>query len=142
MATTSTVSTFNSALKTAIDAQTSTQVDYGWPGDVIEKECIWITETRGTFEIPTLKAGRKSRDEEYEVMVTIDVLKVGGTPAQAEAAAFTHLATIEDILADDPAGVGGVTAAVAGDFYSRIGREDQGSYCRLEFRIRVWARLN
>lgn len=144
MATTSTVPTFLSELQVMLAASpvlADVQVTLGIPGDTIERKCLWIGGTDGQFSIPTMKAGRKYRDEEYEVKVYIDVILPGGTQTEAVTTAYSYLAVIENILADNPATPSHVNAAVAGRFTTSMGLESSAAWARLEIGINVFTRL-
>lgn len=102
----------------------------------MERSCIYLGEISGAMGIPTMRAGRKHRDEEFSLRINIDVLKAGGTQQDAEEEAYELMALIEDVVADDP-GTGGVNAAMAETFRSETYLEGEGSCCRLEFSVRV-----
>lgn len=76
------------------------QVTYGWPGNDLQHESVWVGATRGPVTIPTMRAGRKARDD----LFTIDVHFMAGTPGQPDAetadARVEELYTaLEDVLA-------------------------------------------
>lgn len=61
----------------------------------------------GDHEIPTMKAGRKRRQETYLLNVSIVSVKKGPDVIEAETDAFAMFDALEDILAEDPAiGIG------------------------------------
>ena len=87
-------------------------VTYTWPGPDTQEECAFLgphpdtadIRLDGTSQIPTIKAGRKQRQEEYTVRFTIwefrpDLTVVAA--ATCEAQAFALLGLLEDELAND-----------------------------------------
>lgn len=143
MATTSTIPAFKSALVTALQTAvtSSVPVDYGHPGDMIEKTAIWVGRVSFNYEIPTMKAGRKARDESYSFPVFIDVLGLGERIEEVELAAFGYMAELEDILADNPGGIASVNYAYLGDGTSISEIYPDGAYCRIEVNVKVDTRL-
>ena len=142
MGTTSSVPALLEAIHDALaTALPLVQVSFGFPGDTIERECFWLAGAEGAYDIPNMRAGRKQRDETYEVKAFIDVLIPAGTQQEALNKAYTHFAALEDLLANDPSIAGVVTAATAGRFVTSIGLEPQASWCRIELGIDVEARL-
>ena len=143
MATTCTVPTVKAALVSGLtSALPGQQVSYGWPGDVVKRSCIYIGDVTGRFDIPTMKAGRKHRDETYAVEVYIGVVLPGKTVEAAETQAFTLLAALEDLLANNPGFVSGVNAAVAGEFDVTSGFNAEGAACAITCKVNVSNRLN
>lgn len=125
MATTSTVPTVKARLVTLLTAALATsgptggqvQVSYAWKGSAMEEEAVFLGrrpsdvateplyQAVGNGGIATLKAGRKQRNEDYPVELTIWTFRPDLTPADsatADARAFALLAEVEDVLADDP----------------------------------------
>lgn len=121
MATTSTIPTvkaqmvtkFTTALATASTAGGQIPVTYAWPGPETESEAVFLgphpktadIRLDASSQIPTIKAGRKQRQEEYPVRVTVWSFRPDLTPAGAstcETRAFVIAGHIEDELADDP----------------------------------------
>ncbi len=78
------------------------QIAYGWPGDALEKESIWVGKVSGNVKIAVMSAGRKYRDDMFDVTVFISAGLEGGTEEETEARATVLLAALEDVLADDP----------------------------------------
>lgn len=78
------------------------QVEYGWPGDTLEADAVYVADVDGTVEIPTLKAGRKHRDDQFTVTVLIQAGLAGGDLAETAERAARLYAALEDVLADDP----------------------------------------
>lgn len=68
-------------------------------------EQVFIGSVDGESEIPTLKAGRKQRTEDYSVEVVLRSGQPGGSASEVRAVKQTCLgyyAALDDILADDP----------------------------------------
>lgn len=112
MATTSTVATVKAQLVSQLDAALTVPCTYAWPGKSTAAECVFLGPHPETADIrldlsssiPTMKAGRKQRQEEYTVRVTVWVFRPDLTTADAatcETRAFAILADIEDVLAND-----------------------------------------
>jgi hypothetical protein len=104
-ATTSIRPAVKSALLTALQLKPElegVQLSYGWPGDALEREHIWIGNVTGTVRIALLSTGRKYRDDKFNVSVFVQAGLIGGTEAEAEERATQLLAALEDVLADDP----------------------------------------
>lgn len=113
MATTSTVATVKAQLVSQLDTALLVPVTYAWPGKSTAAEAVFLGPHPETADIrldlsssiPTMKAGRKQRQEEYTVRVTVWTFRGELTPADAatcETRAFAILADIEDVLAADP----------------------------------------
>lgn len=83
-----------------------------WPGPEAAKEMIVLGQVDWTvYAIPTIKAGRKQRQEEFEIEFEVYVVGGAGTspasPKVARDRAFELFTFIEDNLADDvSAGLG------------------------------------
>lgn len=61
----------------------------------------------GNHTIPTMRAGRKRRQEEYKLIINLVATRKGPDPVEAETKVFELFDTLEDILAEDPAlGIG------------------------------------
>lgn len=116
MATTSTVPTAKARIvakaKTALQGE-GTPVTYAWPGKSTVPECVFLGPHPETADIrldlesdiPTIKAGRQQRQENYTVRVTIWTFRPELTSADAETCetrAFELLGHLEDEFADDP----------------------------------------
>lgn len=82
-----------------------------WPGPEAKPEMIVLGGDTGEtiewtgYAIPTIKAGRKQRQEDYAVLFAIYVAGAPNTspanPKPARDRAFQIFATVEDSLADD-----------------------------------------
>lgn len=113
MSTTSTVPVVIDTLVAGIGAvmadlgQPDALVAQVWPGPDAKPHMLFLgTTTWEDYRIATVKAGRKQRDENYEIAFELWALGGEGTaPADPSAArdnAFAMLAAAEDVLADDP----------------------------------------
>ena len=78
------------------------QIDPGYPGDDAGPDCIWIDGLDGDLEIPVSNAGRKYRDDIFEIPFEIRVAGNGRTRDEVMERTTAISAAIEDILADDP----------------------------------------
>lgn len=76
-------------------------IEPGWPGDRVKPETIWVDFLGGPVSIPVMKAGRKERDDNFDIPLEIRV--ANNTSLDLTMARLTELvAAVEDILADDP----------------------------------------
>lgn len=161
MATTSTVPTvkaglvdlFTPALATASLSGGQVPVTYAWPGPATLPECVFLGPHPNaadirldlSSEIPTIKAGRKHRQEEYRVRVTVWCWRPDLTADGAEAVelqAFTLAGLLEDELADDPTGGLAVVQAIKVDtLASTLFPFEKGWACELSMDLEVRARL-
>lgn len=65
---------------------------------------VFIGGVDGTSEIPTMKAGRKQRNEDYDIDVVFRAANTGGTSTggrDAKERCISYFAALDDILADD-----------------------------------------
>lgn len=147
MATSSTIPTAKAALVSLIGAALSgVQVKYGRPADnQLERECVYVGDVTGSSRVPTMRAGRKPREETYSVEVVVAVLMLEGEVTEAEARAFTLLTEVEDVVADDPtlgiAAATGFFQATAGGFDVVSDLTQEGPACVIRFNVDCKARL-
>ena len=78
-----------------------------WPGPDASREMVVLGEIRWEeYELATIKAGRKRRDENWSVEFEVYVLGMAETspadPNPARDRAFEIFAALENTLADDP----------------------------------------
>lgn len=78
-----------------------------WPGPDAQRRMFFLGETTwANYEIASIKAGRKQRDEAYEVEFEIWVLGDEGTtpsnPTATRTEAYAMLTGLENVGADDP----------------------------------------
>lgn len=125
MATSSTVPTVKARLVTLLTTALANsgpsggpvQVAYAWPGAATESESVFLgrhgdlildpTRPNTTIDssVPTIKAGRKQRQENYSFELTVWSFRPDIQPdecAVAEARAFELYEQVDGVLADDP----------------------------------------
>jgi|GEM_PF-1741163 len=153
VALTSTIPAVKIALVALLRAELDLPVDYAWPGPAAAPEAVFLgrhpqlddIRIDGDSTIPTMKAGRKQRAEDYAVPVTCWTFRPELTAADAqtcEVRAFTIAAAVENVLADDPKlGVDGLVAAQVNDLTSTLFPFERGWACELVLDVRVQARL-
>lgn len=150
MGTTSTVTDFKTAVVAALAARpelNGVQVSYAWPGPQTRSEAIFFSESlSGDSTVPTIKAGRKQREESYDLEIVVWVFHNAGTAAtaaqSAEVRAFELMQSVDDYLADDPrAGLTTIQWARLGAFDSQLAPSDKGWACAHSRTISVAARL-
>lgn len=105
------------ALATAGEDSEPVQCEYAWPGPNTEPNTVFfgrwpdagaiLPSIRIESAIPTIKAGRKQRQESYTVEVSIftagpDLSADSASAAIADDRAFTIHAALDSMLADDP----------------------------------------
>lgn len=161
MATTSTIPTvkaglvslFTTALATASRDAGQVPVTYAWPGSDALPECVFLgphpraadIRVDLSSQIPTIKAGRKHRQEVYTVRVTVwcwrnDLTAAGAQTAESQA--FTLAGLLEDELADDvTAGISGVQTIKVDELSSTLFPFEAGWACELSLDLEVQARL-
>lgn len=155
MATTSTIPTVKSKIIETLRARSALEdvhVTYAWNGPEMEAESIYLdppdAPQTGQSRIPTLKAGRKARQETFTITVVVQVDQPdedanGG--AATEARAYTLMAEVENMLADDPgiAAVVGSTGVFTFNDHTRVLTPlDKGWRCRLEQSVTCEVRLS
>ncbi len=156
MSSTSTVVTVKKQLVSQLGAVLTVPTFYAWPGKETPSECVFlgphpeIADIRidGSSQIPTIKAGRKRRDETYAVRVTVWTFRPELTVENAESCekrAFEFYAAIEDVLADDPR-IGLAASLVPSGMYvssiaSTLFPFQAGWACELAVDVTVEARL-
>lgn len=148
MATASTVPAFIDALLAAIrTALPAVQVVEAWPGPDTADETVFIGEeiTEWTLEIPTMKAGRKQRQESYVVTVECWVAKPGAlrsvAAGQARTRAIQIIDAVDSLLANTPKLQADVQTAVIDSRGASLVPFGTGWACQSTAEIRVEARL-
>lgn len=166
MATTSTLPAFHArfvtiakgALATAGRDGGQVSVYHAWPGTVLmgvdeavfggswpDRQGPPLVTTDVTSEIPTLKAGRKQRQENYDFDFTVWVFRPDANPGNPEVAqtrAYDILDDLEDEFADDPQiGLASIQHAVIRDIRQTLWPFETGWSCVLETTVEVDARL-
>lgn len=124
------------------------QVSYSWPGKTVKRESIWCGKAAGASNVPTMRSGRKARDEIYLLDVIIEVIIEGDPDGRgqqiADERALALAAEVDGVLADDPR-VGTdflVSAVVENHDLDEGGTLDTGYGARVRMGIRCHARLN
>lgn len=110
---TSTIPTVKAQMVTRFATALAVPFTYSWPGPTTADRCGFLgphpatadIRLDATQQIPTIKAGRKQRQEDYTVRVTVWSFRPDlnvEAAATCEADAFAIFDSIEDVLADDP----------------------------------------
>lgn len=125
MATRSTVPTVRAQLVSLLAARAGlagVQVEYSHPLEGIDDEALYLGESRGTSQIPTVRAGRKARQEQYIIDVWVEVNRDGPTPQDASERSWALVGEVEDMLADDP------SLGLSQPFWAVLAEAEQGVY--------------
>lgn len=102
-------------------ALSGVQVSYGWPGQDVARETVYIGKTRGAYEHAGFQAGRKQREDRFTVDVWFVAANPGqATPLVAEQRVETLFAALDTALADDPR----IGNTVSGLSWSLVGSVD------------------
>jgi hypothetical protein len=147
--TTTTVPDFLTAFVPLIaEALPDVQVSPVWPGpNATEDETVFMGEAVENWdvEIPTMKAGRKQRQESYDVTVEAWVGKPGelreASATEARARAIELIDAIDDLLADTPEIIADIQHARLTGRGATLVPFDQGWACQATATISVAARL-
>lgn len=148
------VTLIKGALATASVTGGQIPTTYAWPGSSAQPECVFLGPHPALEDIkldvresdPSIKAGRRMRQEAYDVTVTVWSFRPDLTPDDAEVAesrAFEIAGYIEDLIADDAQiGLAGVvqTVLIAG-LESALHPFESGWACALTITLSVAARL-
>jgi hypothetical protein len=140
------------AVKAALVSQLSTlpalsgvQITYADPGDTARKESIWCGTVRDADHEPVaLKAGRRRREENYELLVHVEVMGTRLTPQRTEERATALALVVEEHLADNPnlsGEVPGLLFAVVGGLEMTTDQTTAGPRTFMSIRINVKSRL-
>lgn len=147
------VSKIRTALATSSQDGGQVQTSYAWPGPDSEHESVFLgrhpelddIRVDANHQIPTLKAGRKQRQESYSIPVTVFVFRPDLSPDGAqtcETQGFSILDDIEDVLADDPQiGLTSIQWATAGDIQALLWPFQSGWASEIVLSVNVEARL-
>lgn len=103
---TSTAPTVRAALIAALDARPGLNgvlVTHFWQGQADEQEAVYLGNTTLQNDWATLRAGRKTREETYQIGLHIRVFTPGFWDATNETRIFALIAEVENLVADDPA---------------------------------------
>jgi hypothetical protein len=131
------------------DALSPVRVFESWPGPEAAAEMLFFAETEwDVYEIATIKAGRKARQEDYSIKFSLWKVGDDGTsPASPRASrerCYELFGLVEDVLAEDvTAGAGSESVqwiTVEPDEAKPVKFEKGWAYA-LDGRFRVHARL-
>lgn len=123
---------------------TGVQITYAFPGvDRQAQESIFTAFATIDHTVPTMKAGRKTRDEEYVQQLIIEVHGHGDSQETVDTRAWALLAEVENVFADDPnLGIPDTVLWATIQSATDVGGSiDRGHACRIEVDIAVRARL-
>lgn len=132
------------ALLVADEDMAGVQVSYGDTGDTARRERVWLGDVEEAIHEPAvLKAGRRRREETYQITAHVEVVgKPSPQANEARALALAH--AIEDTLADDPT-VGGTVPvggwAIVNRLMMETGDTTDGVLTHVEVNILVKGRL-
>jgi hypothetical protein len=76
-------------------------ISAGWPGERAQPETIWLDGLDGQLAIPVMTPGRKERDDHFDIPIEIRVINTASLD-EAMTRLTTLIATVEDVLAEDP----------------------------------------
>lgn len=121
-------------------------VRFGGPSKFSGSDLILLGEVEDGFHtVPTAKAGRKDRDEEYLLVMNI-ISKRGGTdPLESWERAYELMGVVEDVVAEDV--TLGLRAehptlrVTAAEFESQSDMDEGGWRTMIVFKLRVKMRL-
>lgn len=86
------------------------RIEPGYPGDDVAPEMIWVYGLDGELSIPLMQAGRKQRDDRFEIPFSIAV-NLNADLDTTFRRLTQIVAVIEDVLADDPS-LGGIDGVI------------------------------
>ena len=154
MGTTSTIPTVKAKLVDLLGAALPVPVTYCWPGPNTAQKAVFLgrhpelddIRIDGQQEIPTIKAGRRQRQEQYSVPITVWTFRPdldASAGAIAEQEAFELAGHVEDVLADNwTLGLGPAVHKVSvDDVASTLFPFQKGWACELVVTVEVAARL-
>lgn len=92
-------------------------VEPGYPGDAAGPVAVWVSDIDSEIRIPTMKAGRKHRNDDF--VVPVEVRAQGFADLTDTAAKLDEvLGAIESRFADDP-GLGALDGVIAAEVQGR-----------------------
>ena len=149
MSTTTTVPAFLAAFVPLLQAALpGVKVTPVWPGPEAQgDEMVFMSDSVDNWdvEIPTMKAGRKQRQESYDITVEAWVGKKGelreASATAARARAIELIDAIDDMLADDPEVIPAVQHARLTGRGATLVPLEKGWACQATATIEVAARL-
>lgn len=146
MATTSTIPAVCAYLTALMEqAVPGALVADGRPANAsVKRSTVLVGDIRGAKSNPVSKAGRKPRDERYDVDLVILYAPARGTAASARSGAVDILDVLDDLIAEDVhlGDMDGVEHVTLGDFTLEAGQGNEGPICVITQTVRVVARLN
>jgi hypothetical protein len=78
------------------------QVEYGDPGDTTEQDTVWFGHAPGNgYSIPLMQAGRKQREDLFDLFIFISRANHGESAQVSEAAAAPYFFAVENLFAED-----------------------------------------
>jgi hypothetical protein len=134
------------AVKAALVAEVqaalpSTQVTYNFPSTAPEREWVmvgditWTKDDWGPF-------GQRARDEEYNIVLFVNVLRPGDSAQESAERAFELLAVVEDLLRARPFPISARSISVAVEKQSIDGFVvDEGFESQIKAVVAVTARI-
>lgn len=151
------VDLLNYQLASAAPDGSAVPVTYAWPGPETGAEAVFLgrhpdlddIRVDTDHDIPTMVAGRKQRQEEYTVPLTVWTFRPdldAGAAETCETRAFALMAEIEDVFADDPTlGLNRTDVTInwarTDGWTSTLFPFQKGWACELTVRVAVSARL-
>lgn len=146
MATGSTIPTVIAAIRDGLAAvvPVGTEVRWGRPADsLVVRHAVYVGDFDLQSRIPTIKAGRKQREERYTFDVVFWEAPARGTVEAALTQALANYDLLDDLLADDPTltnldGLVSATLSVAG---GRAQQSNEGPMAEITATVSVHARL-
>lgn len=153
MPTNSTILAVEDAIVTQLDAALSVPVTYAWPGKSTERICVFLGPHPEVADIlldasgedPVMKAGRRQRQETYDVTITIWAFRPDVTAADARDAAGSAHAVFDDIddvfRNDFDLGVAGVQSTTITRYPRRLFPFMGGWAAEIRVTVEVQARL-
>lgn len=154
MATHSTVLATEDAIVAALDSALTVPFTFAWPGKSTEPICAFLGVHPGVADIvldasgedPVMKAGRRQRQEEYDVTITIWAFRPELSTADAREASVSAWSAFDDIddvfRNDSDLGVDGVQHMVITDYQRRLFPFNSGWACEIRVTVNVKARIS
>lgn len=152
---TSTAHAFHCAFVDAVAAALPAgNVFFGWPDDDAGDEVVYTGDIELDQEWAAMARTTKPRKEIYSLEFFVEASAPAGSAREASAAAWAHLAVVEDVLRNSTNPEDGVTLGVDGVWQCELrtgsaqlgfirNKEKQiiGRVCRIEATVRVQARI-
>jgi len=141
------------AIVTQLDAALTVPVTYAWPGKSTESVAVFLGQHPEVQDIlldvsgedPVMKAGRRQRQETFDVVITIWAFRPDITVANARLAAGSAHAVfndIDDVFRNDfDLGVAGVHSTTITAYPRRLFPFQAGWAAEIRVTVQVQARL-